>query len=95
MRTSGTAIKFPFHGSGGGRECISTQNLLANLQVNAVTIGMVLDHYGPRLTAILGSFFFAVGTFLFGIGSDCTLYWKLFINAKLLILTSLATFSWD
>ena len=39
-------------------------------QVNAITIGTVLDRYGPKVTAIIGSLFFALGTLLFALGSD-------------------------
>ena len=42
-----------------------------NSQVNAITIGTVLDRYGPRVTAIMGSTFFALGSLLFGLGSEC------------------------
>jgi hypothetical protein len=47
------------------------------VQVNAITIGSILDHYGPRVTAITGALFFALGTLLFGFGTESTLVFSI------------------
>lgn len=45
---------------------------IATTMANAasIVIGFVLDHYGPRFTAICGCLLYTLGSFLFGISSE-------------------------